>query len=371
MDIPAPVSVGDQLTTAIPALPGSEALLRECREAGRVPVVLHELGEEKERATTGPRELLERTQGWLGSVGGIERWGAGARVRTPEDAAQFALAGFTWFTLDVARMEDRQAETMSLEGLDAAIVSLEDHSVLRERWHEDYVGREFETATGALRFSDEALARIAVKHGPILALAGEINRAIRACWSGRPEAAEIEVSLAPGGPATTREEFLFLSRELLHHVDTLTAIAPALGHEFEPGAVLPEDPAELAACLAGLRSVETAVKLSIPSPLAPIAGEGREHFDTTEAARLAALRRLAQRAPGEFRQWLEAARLAFPLARNGWPISLGEEEARFLPQVEDEELEATFLGTIAGRQLLLATWEAVTGEFGARLALGA
>ena len=88
-------------------------------------------------------------------------------------------------------------------------------------------------------------------------------------------------------------------------------------------------------------------------------------LDATDAGRLAVLKDLATRDPRGFRAWMEAAREAFPVVRNGWPISLSEQEARCLPQVEDGELAATFLEQVPGRQLLLSTWRAVrSGELG-------
>jgi hypothetical protein len=369
MDISAPASAGTRPTMAIFPAPGMAALLDECRAQGRMPVFVQELGGEKERASFGPRELLERTQAALAGMEPLEKWGAGAKVRTPEDAAQFATAGYTWFILDLAQSIENRADTMSLEELDSAIVSWEDRGVLRPNWHEDYVEQEFEMEGAApIRFSDEVLARTAVKFAPLLALAGEIDRAIRTCWSGRGEPPDIEVSLAPAGPVTKPEELLFLSRELVFHVDHLAAVAPALGHQFEPGSEEPEDANLLTASLGGLDS-STTTPLVLPSAVtAWLPKAERHHLDATDRGRLALLSHAANHAPDLFREWLAAACEAFPIARSGWPISLTEEEARFLPQVEDPELSSFFTGTVAGRQLLLSTWETIfTGERGPKL----
>jgi hypothetical protein len=47
------------------------------------------------------------------------------------------------------------------------------------------------------------------------------------------------------------------------------------------------------------------------------------------------------------------------VAKVGWQVSLSEDDARFLPEVADDALIATFLETVQGRQLLLTTFQAV------------
>lgn len=373
MDIPAPSSVGDE--TSFGLMPVDPELMRLSNPTPyAVPVWMHELGGEKERAETGPRELLERTRGMLAKAGMAMPWGAGARIHTPEDAAQFATAGYTWFKIEAARTINHRAETMSLEELDGAIVRLEDEGALQPGWHEAYVGREFpmappplsmEDTAKPLRYPDEALARMAVKFGPVLALAAEVSQVIRGNWIGREGLPDIEVSLAPAGPVMTREEWFFVVQELKTRLDRLVAVAPPLGNLWEPGADVNLEHAEAYDLFKVLGHMTREVRLSIPGMGVPTV---QYHWDHAESERLGFLSRLAEKEPAYFREWLEAARLAFPLARAGWPISLTEEEARFLPQVEDAELQATFLETLAGRQLLLATWDAVRGtEIGARM----
>jgi hypothetical protein len=370
MDIPAPVALAEQPSLALLASPAMGADLEVCVAAGRMPILMHELAGEKERATVGPRELLEQTLAVLAAQKVAGPWGAGGRIRTPEEGAQFARAGYTWFTLELARKVDRRAESMSLDELDSAIVALEDAGVYAPFWYERYVDRDFSTAGGVmLQFADEVLARAAVKFAPAFLHAEEMDRAIRACWIGRGEMPDFEVSIAPGGPTTTKEELLFLGIEMRRRLCALTALAPALGNEFEPGREVPEDPVAISTTLSDLAAGAAPARLSLPSPLADLAPVGAAlHLDATEAGRLTWLGQVARREPAFFREWLEAARLAFPIARAGWPITLNEEEARFLPQVEDGELESMFLGQAAGRQLLLATWEDVAGgALGVRL----
>lgn len=326
---------------------------------------MHELGGEKERASLGPRELLEKTRVRLAQQQpGLVFWGAGACVSSPEEAAQFATAGYTWFRLDMARVVDLRADTLPLEAMDATIVALEDLGIFAPGWYTAYVDQELTPVAGAnFRLPDETLARAAVKFAPVFARAQEIEQVIRNCWSGRGEPPDLEIVLSPGGPASTAEEMLFASMELRWRLSSVTAIAPALGHEWEPG----QDPSFIAGtlthALSRLSSALCPARLSAPHLLGHALPDPRlVHQDTMETGRLAFLAQLIQRDPALFREWLEGARLAFPIARSGWPITLSEEEARFLPQVEDAELAATFLDLPSGRQLLLSTWSDVSSS---------
>lgn len=356
MDIPAPAMIGAQPSTALLAGPDLASML----PCNGVPVVMHELGGEKERASVGPRELLEHTRAALHGTS-VQAWGAGARVSTPEEAAHFATAGFTWFTFDLSRAVDGRASSMSLEALDAAVVALEDRGTYAPGWYAEYIDREFTPAPGlSVRFSDEALARAAVKFAPAFTLAEDLDNAIRGCWSGRGELPDVEVALSPAAPATTVEELLFVSMELRRRLSVFTAIAPALGHEFEVGSIEIEEPDPLARLLAQWAAVAAPARISLPAALSGLGQAAGAihpyHIDCTEQGRLAFLSQIARNEPARFRKWLAAACETFPISRTGWPISLSEEEARFLPEVEDSELEAMFLHSKAGRQLLLATW---------------
>lgn len=372
MDIPAPVPLGAQPSLAILAAPGLETFLHEAVALGRAPVLVHELGGEKERATVGPRELLERTRATLAKLAvadpalKLERWGAGARVRTAEEAAQFAIAGCTWFSLDLSAHVNHGAAEMSLDQLDAAIVALEDRGVYRAGWHEAYVDRQFAFAPGEpIHFPDEALARLAVKFAPVLALAEEMDQHIRNCWHGRGELPDVSVSLAPANPATTRQELLFLATDLRERMTGLAALAPALGHTCEPGNEAAV-PAAIAALVADWMPIAAPVGLVLPA--AASGAESARQLDATDAGRIALLAQVARENPPMFRDWLETARLAYPIARSGWPLSLSEEEARFLPQVDDADLVPTFIEMVAGRQLLLATWREIReSELGRKL----
>ncbi len=365
MEISAPVPLGMEPSMMILAAPGLEAFIRESAQLGRRPVLMHELGGEEERKSVGPRELLERTRTRLAKLedGMLEKWGAGARVTSVEEAGLFAVAGFTWFTLELADAVNQRAGAMSLDELDPAIVALEDGGTYPLGWHASYLEREFEVEAGVrIQFSDEVLARAAVKFGPVLALAEEMEQTIRSCWHGRGDWPDVVVALTPSRSALTREEMFFVATQLRARSGGLPAVAPGLGFFCEPGNEMAEA-AVLAETIAGLTACGGVLGLALPARAAEVPGvAGARVLDATDDGRLAALAALVKAEPAAFREWLDAARQAFPIAHGGWPISLSEEEVRFLPQVEDGELAAVFLETVHGRQLLLSTWPQVNAS---------
>ena len=353
MEISAPTLLAHQPTIALGTPLGR--VFSHARVAGRVPVYLHALGGEKARAHTGPRELLAATRAALVQAGHIGAWGAGAVVSATEDAAAFAIAGCTWFTLDLARRVDGRGDTFSLDELDAALVALEDAGAFTPGWHDAYLDRSFAISpTLTLALSDEVLARAAVKFAPALAHAEQLQQAIRTCWAGHGELPDMEVRIATDGRATTREEFFFLAQEVRHRGLGVQTLTPNLGPMWEPARadVAAHDFTDFAAIAA-----HCGMKLGLAWSDGKTADAG--HLDVSEAAPLELLRQLAERDPLLFHEWLREAQLAFPLDRAGWPISTTEDDARMMPQVADDALAETFLGSTQGRQVLLVTFASV------------
>ncbi len=353
MDIPAPTPLGQQPTIALGTPLGR--IFSHPRTHGRAPVYLHRLGGEKARARTGPRELLAATRESLSRAGHTGAWGAGAVVAQMDDAAAFAIAGCTWFTFELAPLLDSRGDSLTLDGLDRAIVDLEDCGMFTPGWHDAYLDRDIAISpTLTLRFSDEALARAAVKFGPALAHAEQLQQAIRTCWSGHGDLPDVEIRIAADGHATTLEEFLFLAHEARQRGLGVTTLTPNLGPAWEPACV-----EAIGSDFAGLAEIAAhhGMKLGLPWADGKAADAG--HLDVSEAATLELMRQLARRDPMLFHEWLREAQLSFPLARAGWPISTTEDDARMMPQVADDALEATFLDSTQGRQALLVTFDSV------------
>ena len=357
MDIPAPKTFAAAPTITIGA-PLGRVFPAQFVDVARAPIFLHELGGEKERATRGPRELFTETRDALVRAGHLGDWGAGGIVRETDEAAQFATAGATWLTMDLAPLLDVRADAMSLDALDAAIVALEDAGCFSQGWADAYLDRTFALA---LRLDDETLARAAVKFGRALAHAEQIQQMIRVCWMGKGTAPDIEVSIAAAPTATTRAELLFLSHEIRRRALGATALAPSLGADLEMGDTFTGD-ASIHADFAAITNA-SGIKLSLPQS----ASTTSAHLDATEAAPLALLREIATQQPALFREWLRCAQFHFATVRPAWRISTTEDDIRFLPDVADDALAATFLDEKKGRQLLLVTFPVVAAQLGGKL----
>ena len=333
----APTSGGASDSVAIGApfgrVPAGE--LRDLRDRG--VVVLHRLGGPKDREKMGPRELREATCAAFDKTAWPERWGLGGVCVELEDAANFGIAGYTWFTFDLSSRVDASADDASLDRLDTRIVALEDAGVFPPGWHEAYLSGDAATA-----FDEESLARAAVKFGDALAHAEQLQQTLRTVMSGRGDLPDIEVSIARALRRTTAFELRFLAAELKRRGVWTTAFAPALGPEFQPGLFGTSEPeitgfADILAAIGGVR-------LSAP---------GASHSDYSDRAFFAMLRHLAETDPGLFRSILLVAKDAFPLARAGWNLSVTEEDAQMMPEVDDAVLAGTFLDHPHGRQILL------------------
>ncbi|MEO6785976.1 MAG: tagaturonate epimerase family protein [Chthoniobacteraceae bacterium] len=370
MPLPAPTPLAARPTVALgcTGLHFLTATLREAREKGFAPVLMHHLTGGDGTADDGPREMLAVTAEALANAGHSSAWGAGCVVRTAADAAAFAAAGYSWFSFALGDEIDSRAECMSLDELDAAIVALEDSGGYAPAWHAHYTDREWLTASGRkLRFADEALARVAVKFGRALAHAAQLQQAIRTLWSGHGAAPDIELCFAGRRDRWSDEEFLFLALESARSGLCPVCISPSLGAAWQPGAEYSGDQAELEsllasagqiAALAGLLKVgihHAAGKADIASAAKRILGP-RTHLDFEEDAWLASLDALAHQQPELFRRWLGVAQEMLPFAAGDAALAITEEDIHVLPQVGDEELSATFLADMRGRQLLLSTF---------------
>jgi hypothetical protein len=297
-----------------------------------------------------------------------DKWGAGCVIRTPEEAALFATAGYTWFTLDLSGLMDDRARSMSPDELDAAIVALEDSGCYQQGWHENFLDRTWQIGPGeTLRIDDESLARAAVMFGPALSHADQMHQAIRTAWTGRGEPPDVELHFAGRRAPTSPGEFLFLVLESARRGLHPAAIAPSLGPAWQPGAAFDGNLADTLGPLGGIAALCGALKVGIhfaahkpglPAIARSILGD-RVHLNLEEATWLERLGEMAETRPGAFREWLEAAQELFPFAAGDLPLAITEEDTHVLPQVSDPELRETFLGHFQGRQLLITTFDSV------------
>lgn len=370
MPPPAPTPTAARPTIALgcTGLHFPSDAVRAASEKGIAPILMHRLTGEDGSSDDGPRELLDATAKALAGAGHATVWGAGCSVRTAEEAAAFATAGFTWFSFALGGEINARADSMSLDELDPAVIALEDSGFLTPEWHTHYTDREWKLASGkTLWLHDETLARTAVKYAPALAHAAQLQQAIRTLWTGRGAAPDIELNFAGRRDRWSAEEFLFLVLESARCGLAPVCISPSLGAAWQPGAEFDGDPSELSATLAlagEIAALAGPMKVGIHHSAGKSCIEAtthtalgaRGHLDFEEDAWLATLDVLAHQQPEVFRRWLKVAQEAFPFAGGEMTLAITEEDIHVLPQVDDAELSATFLADIRGRQLLLATF---------------
>lgn len=337
------------------------AHLAASRESGFVPVLAQQSAAELDQSGRSPTDVLASVPSPPDGA-----WGADAAgIATTGELARFATAGFTRFTLDPSAYFVERAAHLSVAELDAAAVALEEDGVFAAGWSDLYAGREFPTSESwSLRFDPDELRRIAVKFGWALAFAEELSTHARAVCGPRPF--EVEISLLRSETRTTPHEHLFVALEAQRRSLPLVAIAPHLPGSWEPVAEYADDPGELEAALQMHAAIAEACgphQISVPEieakgAVLPVVGRAcgaRLQVKTSAASALEMLRVAARVAPQLFREILVLAQERFPFERSMRPVSVSEDEVRFLPDAADAQLESLFLGDVRGRQLLEVT----------------
>lgn len=340
MTAPTPLGTGPSIAIGAPF----GCLDRVTPTEGRNAVILHRLTGERDREHYGPSELREDTSVALQKAGWPAHWGLGGVCVEMEDAANFAIAGYTWFTFDLAPRLCAFADHDTLDTLDTRIVALEDIGCYPLGWHETHLADGIE---------EETLARAAVKFGPALTHAEQLQQTLRTAWSGRGDLPDIEISVARALRRTTADELRFLTTELKRRGIHARVVAPCLGPDFQAG-LQPTVPPDID----GFAKILGSIRLAAP---------GASHIDESDAAFFSALRHIAESDATFFRELLLAARDAFPVIRGSWHLSVAEDEIHMMPQPDDDALASTFLDHPQGRQLLLSTWDAVCETHGDRI----
>ena len=272
------------------------------------------------------------------------------------EAAGFRLIAGAWPVLDPSEYLAPLADTFSSDELAAAQAALiEDGVFLSLDWTGAYLGRDFPMPEGAaLRFTEESLARTAVKFGWAIAYAAELAEGMTGDF-------EVDFSATPQ-PATPLEH-LFIAMGLRSRGVAFSALALHWPGTFEAAVNFEGDVPEFERAVATHAAVARLAgnyRLSFSHAeekfvvLPVIARECGDLLlvKTSGLAWMAGLRTIARTEPARFREILRAAQERFAFDKVGAAISTNEEDVRFLPEVADVELERTFFDDPRGRQLL-------------------
>ncbi|MEK7474721.1 MAG: tagaturonate epimerase family protein [Candidatus Coatesbacteria bacterium] len=225
-------------------------------------------------------------------------------------------------------------------------------------------------ASPALRPGAERSADPAVRFGPAVPFLAALARRVHRAMRGRPY--ELEVSLDELPVVTTPADHEYVVRELARRGIRVAAVAPRFPGSFEKGVdfrgSLPAFARALAAHAAVARRLG-GYKISIHSgsdkfrvyrTVARIT-RGRFHVKTAGTSWLESLRTIARVDPGLFREIVDHARRAFPVARRSYSISARLRDVPAPRGIPARRLESVYLDRPAARQVLHVAFGAILG----------
>ncbi len=297
----ASAGFGDRLGLATP---GHVDAMRASRAEGRIFAVFAQQSM-RENARTGrtPQEVLDDATAGAFAAGWRHPLGADAdHLKTEADIDLCVEAGYSMFTIDPGDHVVDEADTLRGGALQDAFERRPPWPAL-DSSPDDLVARlgdhELEIAERPLRFTEEELARAAVKYGAAVAHVARLARHLRA--QAGPERAELEISVDETATPTSLAEHAYLALELRRLGVDWVSLAPRFVGAFEKGVDFIGDLSRLAADLAGHGSVAAALgdyKLSLHSgsdkfavyPIAAAALGARVHLKTAGTSYLEALR---------------------------------------------------------------------------------
>lgn len=313
---------GDRIGLATPGH------VRAARGSSLVPVFPQQSIREMTRTDRTPQAVMDDAvwgvfqEGWDGDFGADAD-----HLKTPEAVDACAAAGYTMFTVDPGDHVDNEADAADVAALRQRLEQAP-WSVLRTSWdalEACYSGKSWRIeASVVVEFDSERLARAVVKYGRAIVHTASLYEYVRDRMRGRPF--ELEMSVDETEAPTTPEEHFFVALELQRLGVEWVSLAPRFEGSFQKGVDyignLDEFEQSFAAHAAIARRVGP-YKLSLHSgsdkfsiyEIAARHTQGLLHVKTAGTSYLEALRVLALREPGLFREILAFARERFDYDR--------------------------------------------------------
>ena len=355
------------------ATPGHVEALRESG-APIQPIFAQQSIREMQRTQRTPNEVMTDALAGMKQAGWDGPTGADAdHLKTPEDIAVTAAAGFRFFTIDPSDSVDEHTDGY-------------DEDTLRDRyqtvrsqvnWVDRYLGRTIILPNNlTLELNEEACLRCAVKYGPALNHATELAKVIRTCNKGHDY--EIELSVDETDQPTTLAEHYIIADQCQERSIPLIALAPRYIGDFEKGVDYKGDVSVLEKSLQRHFSIARhfgPYKLSLHSgsdkismyPALSRATGGCFHVKTAGTSYLEALRVIARHDDGLFRRIVAFARSCYNSEKASYHVSATIEQVPEPDSMSSLELERTYLEcwqdvpcgsgfTKPGRQILHCTF---------------
>ena len=366
---------GDRLGNGTP---GHVAAMQRSGD-GIAPIFAQQSIREMARTDRSPERVMADALRGMEAAGWSASSGADAdHLKTAEDIARTAAAGFTFFTLDPSDHVDEHAD-----GYDEATLRQKFGEVAGEvDWFDHYRDTEVTLESGTrLDFSETARMRCAVKYGralhAVIELAGHVEREMES--TGRDH--ELELSVDETEQPTSLVEHYILADQCREHGVRLVSLAPRFPGDFEKGVDFIGDMAELERALVNHAAIAATLgpyklglhsgsdKLSMYTALARATG-GRFHVKTAGTSYLEALRVALRHDPSLFVRIVEFARAHYDEDRATYHVSAEVDAVPAPSQLPPHDLERTYLGrwdevpagkgfTQPGRQILHCTYGSV------------
>ncbi len=346
---------------------GTPGHLLAARRFGFVPFFAQASIRDLERMRRPAADVVASTHATLSNLGFRGAWGADlSGVKTEADVDRALAAGYTRFTIDPSAFVEPRADHLAGPTLDKAVAETVNAGALPADWFEPFNDGRFEVEPGrVLHFTREDIHRAAVKFAGAVQQAQRLARHL--AQKAYADEWEVEVSLTSAGTPTTPLEHLFVALEFRRRGAKVVALAPRFAFPLEPGIDARLSPSVFEEELAWHAAIATTCG---PYQISVHAGAGHDsilpvigrlcgdhmHVRTSGLTYLEALRVVCQASPELFREVMRFARARFDEDHDLAGVSTSPADLEPLFKTAGEiSLENAFLGTPAGRQMVLAT----------------
>ncbi len=315
---------GDRLGCATP---GHISALRQVKATGIQkasiqPILAQQSVRENTRIGRTPYEVINAARWGMLEMGYKNPWGADAdHVKSKDDVAGFASAGYTFFTIDPSDHVDNQAEQDSVKTLHEKVAALPwvllntSYAQLKK----EYLSGPIQLVNAPLRFSEADLLKALAKYGRALLHTLELSQHIQSAL-GKPF--DLEMSVDETDTPTSAQEHYFIANEMLRRNISLVSLAPRFVGKFQKGVdyigdlkTFEQSLAQHASIMKHFNSYKLSIhtgsdKFSLYPMIAKYCGDSL-HVKTAGTSYLEALRVFATSDPQLFRDILTLSQQAF------------------------------------------------------------
>jgi hypothetical protein len=347
--------VGDRLGIAAPGH------LRALRRYDALPVLAQQSIRELNLTNRTYDDVLDRATFAVFREDWDRGFGAdGDHLKTLDEVKYALSCGYTMITLDCG---DRIRNNVG----DMTDAQVGETYSPRPDWEKKYVGRRVTLDRGvSLEFDEASFARMALIYGDAIEFACEIYNALI-----KDAAVDFEISIDETMTPTTPAQHYFVARELLDRGVSFASIAPRFCGEFQKGIDYIGDIDQFRREFLAHAAIAKhfGYKISVHSgsdkfAVFPIVGElteGRFHVKTAGTNWLEAMRLVAMKDPGLYREVHRFALSAFDDACRYYHITGNPRNIPNVDKIADDKLPVLFEQNDS-RQLIHITYGMILSE---------